>query len=238
MVERLESSRWWYPIPVALVAGLFLLPFVSVFILGDLEGIIRRDPLIYTILGAVTVISVCLSASLYLDARGAASASDGWHPNPRLYAGGAALYPLSLPVVVWYLCQRYWHVGIAGVPASEPPSIEWLAASRWRYWIALGPILCFVGIGATALPFGILIGMLCWVVGLSLFVLAIHIDVRHVRAAELEWKPGVGRYTYPPVIALSALAIAPIVMSVIGIVYLFQRRRHLKRAIRSGSPTA
>lgn len=128
---------------------------------------------------------------------------------------------------------RYWNGRLPWMSAAEPPSVEWLVASRWRYWIALGPVWCLGGsVAALALGLqGLLIGMLCWVVGVGTFLLAINVDVRQVRAAGLEWRPGVGRYTYLPVVGMSSLALAPVTMLVIGGVYLLQRRRHLSRAL-------
>lgn len=213
----------------ALAAGVLVLPFawlpweVGLASLSDSEA--------YAILGAVAFVSACLSSSLYLDAR--RIGSDDWRPNPRLYAVAGALYPLSLVVGAWYLSERQWNVGLVGVNAVEPSSDERLVASRWHYWIALGPVWCLVGGVAAALPIGLvglLVGALCWVGGIGLFVLAINVDVRKVRAADLEWRPGVGRYTYPPVLALFSLALAPVIMIVVGGVYLFQRHRYLKPA--------
>lgn len=128
--------------------------------------------------------------------------------------------------------SRYWYGGLLWTSAAEPPSVEWLVTSHWRYWIALGPVWCLGGsVAMLALGLqGLLIGMVCWVVGIGTFLLAINVDVRHVRTAGLEWRPGVGRYTYLPVIAMTSLALAPAVMLVVGGVYLFQRRRRLSRA--------
>lgn len=209
------------------MVGVLVLPFAWVWwTLGSPVSDVGAS-----IAGAIALVSACLSGSLYLDARRVEN--DEWRPNPRLYAVAGALYPLSLAIGTWYLLLRYWNVGLIGVNAVEPPSDEGLAASRWHYWIALGPVWCLVGVAAAALPLGpsgLLVGVLCWVVGFGLFVLAINVDVRNVRAAELEWKPGLGRYTYPPLFATFALALAPAIMLVVGGIYLLQRRRHITRA--------
>jgi hypothetical protein len=227
MSDRPDSSRWWYLTASALVAGVLLLPFARVpwaWALGSFGSDVSAP-----VVGALAFVSACLSASLYLDAR--RIGSPDWRPNPRLYAVGGALYPLSLVVGAWYLSERQWHVGLVG--GTGPAPDEPLVASRWHYWIALGPAWCLAGAVAAALPLGLtglLIGALCWIVGFGLFVLAINVDVRKVRAAELEWKPGLGRYTYPPLLAVFSFAFAPLIMLVVGGVYLFQRRRHLGRA--------
>lgn len=228
MTDRLDSSRWWYLTVSALVVGVLLLPFVRV--VWGLETTYGSTSGAYVILAGTALVSAGLSSSLYLDARRVES--DDWRPNPRLYAVGGALYPLSLVVGAWYLSERQWNVGLVGVNAVEPPSDDRLLASRWHYWIALGPVWCLVGVVVASVfgLSGLLIGMLCWVVGIGLFVVAINVDVRRVRAAELEWRPGVGRYTYPPVFALFSLALAPVIMLVVGGVYLFQRRRYVRRA--------
>lgn len=223
MTDRSDPSRWWYLTASALAVGVLVLPFARIWwTFGSSVSSVSTP-----IAGTVVFVSVCLSGSLYLDAR--RTGNDDWDPDPRLYAVGGVLYPLSLVVGTWYLLMRYWNVGLAGVNAVEPPSDEWLAASRWHYWIALGPVWCLVG-GVAALAFGLsglLVGALCWVIGFGLFVLAINVDVRHVRAAELEWRPGVGRYTYPPLLAVFSLALAPLIMLLVGGVYLFQRRRYV-----------
>jgi hypothetical protein len=72
--------------------------------------------------------------------------------------------------------------------------------------------------------------MFCWVFGTVAFVVAIHVDVHLVRAAGLEWTPGVGRYTYPAWLALFALTLAPLIMAVVGGVYLLRRRRYVDRS--------
>lgn len=229
MTDRSDSSRWWYLTACALMIGVLLLPFVRA--VWGLEMTSWSASGVYAILAATALASAGLSGSLYLDARRVGS--HDWRPNPRLYAVGGALYPLSLVLGAWYLSERQWNVGLLGVNAAEPPSDERLVVSRWHYWIALGPALCLVGVVAASVfgLSGLLIGMLCWVVGIGSFVVAINVDVRRVRAAELEWRPGVGRYTYPPLLALFSLALAPVIMVVVGGIYLFQRRRHLRRAL-------
>lgn len=229
MTDRADSSRWWYLTVSALAIGVLLLPFVRA--VWGLETTSGATSGAYAILGATALVSAGLSGSLYLDAH--RIENDDWRPNPRLYAVGGALYPLSLVVGAWYLSERQWNVGLVGVSAVGPPSDERIVDSRWHYWIALGPVWCLVGVVAASVfgLSGLLIGMLCWVVGIGSFVVAINVDVRRVRAAELEWRPGVGRYTYPPLLALFSLALAPLIMFVVGGVYLFQRRRHLTRAL-------
>jgi hypothetical protein len=127
-----------------------------------------------------------------------------------------------------YLSRRRSGLGIVDLFVDEPVSRERLAASRWHYWIALGPVLCLVGAVSAMLSLsGLLFGMFCWVFGTFAFIVAIHVDVHLVRAAELEWTPGVGRYTYPSWFALLALSLAPLIMTLVGGIYLLQRRRHL-----------
>lgn len=228
MTDRSDSSRWWYLAVSALVAGILVLPFAWASLQAGPTDSSNSGSV--ALLGAIALVSAGLSGSLYLDAR--RLGNDDWRPNPRLYAVGGALYPLSLVVGAWYLSERQWHVGLVGANAVESASDGALVASRWHYWIALGPVWCLVGIVVASVfgLSGLLIGMLCWVVGIGSFVVAINVDVRRVRAAELEWRPGVGRYTYPPLLALFSLALAPVIMLVVGGVYLFQRRRHLERA--------
>lgn len=223
-----NSSQWWCLAVSSLAIGVLLLPFVRA--VWGLEMAVWSTSE-YATIGATALASAGLSSSLYLDAR--RIESDDWRPNPQLYAVGGALYPLSLVVGAWYLSERQWHVGLVGTNAVDPSSDVPLVASRWHYWIALGPLCCLVGVVVASVfgLSGLLIGMLCWVVGIGSFVVAINVDVRRVRAAELEWRPGVGRYTYPPLLALFSLAFAPVIMLVVGGVYLFQRRRYVGRAL-------
>lgn len=153
----IDSSRWWYLTASALTVGVLLLPFARVpWTVGSSVSGSGAS-----VVWAFALVSVGLSASLYLDARRIGSRD--WRPNPRLYAVGGALYPLSLVVGAWYLSERQWHVGLIGA-GDEPPSEGGPVASRWHYWIALGPVWCLVGAVAAVLPLGLaglLIGAFC-----------------------------------------------------------------------------
>jgi hypothetical protein len=68
------------------------------------------------------------------------------------------------PSQLWYLYRRHSSLGIVDRFVGEQPSRERLATSRWHYWIALGPVLCFVGAvsAMVASLSGLLFGTFCF----------------------------------------------------------------------------
>jgi hypothetical protein len=237
--------RWWHLVCAAGFTGIFVVPVLGVTVralsvsssLASTAGAAPSSGssvgslLIEALFALALLIAVPgLAVALYRDA---SEIADGaWTPNPRLYGALAVVYPLSLLVAGVHLYRRYRQVGIGGFPIDEPLSGERLAASRWWYSVAVGPLLFLLGFGLFLLPYGAvasfpaalylrIVGLVLPAgAGILLFNAGLAADLTQVRGSTVEWNPGARRYQLPSLLV-------PGLIPLVAVVYLGNRHRHV-----------
>lgn len=237
--------RWWHLICAAGFTGLFAVPVLGVTVRGlavssSLASTAGAAPSSGSSVGTLLIEAMFvlallmavpgLAVALYRDA--SELVREAWTPNPRLYGALAFVYPLSLLVAGIYLYRRYRHVGIGGFPIGEPLSGERLAASRWWYSVAVGPLLFLLGFGLFLLPYGEVVSfpaalylriiglVLPTGAGILLFNAGLAADLTQVRDSTVDWNPGTRRYQLPSLLA-------PGLIPLVAVVYLGNRHRHV-----------
>lgn len=111
--------------------------------------------------------------------------------------------------------------------------------SRWRYLIAAGVIAPIAWIGllfatyvtmhfdvatlGSVLILVLYVGILLVLLFALAFPVALYQDGHRIRESSFEWQPNVGLYVFSGVVGI----FVPLVHQVVGLLYLYNRRRHV-----------